>query len=54
MADGAASGIFFLPLKTILEVSMDLPDAVTFEHADGLIQGLVNLSPRKLDTLLKA
>ena len=28
--------------------------AVTFEHADELMQGLVNSSPRKLDTLLKA
>ena len=42
------------PEKAILEVLMDLPDAVTFEHADELMQGLVNLSPRKLDTLLSA
>ena len=27
---------------------------MTFEHANELMQGLVNLSPRKLDTLLKA
>lgn len=45
---------FSCPEKAILEVLMDLPEAVTFEHADELMQGLVNLSPRKLDELLKA
>ena len=44
---------FSCPEKAILELLMDLPDGVTFEHADELMQGLVNLSPRKLDTLLK-
>ena len=42
------------PEKAILELLVDLPDRVTFEHADELMQGLVNLSPRKLDTLLRA
>lgn len=45
---------FSCPEKAILELLMDLPDSVTFEHADELMQGLVNLSPRKLDTLLEA
>lgn len=45
---------FSCPEKAIVELLTDLPDAVTFEHANGLMQGLVNLSPRKLDTLLKA
>ena len=45
---------FSCPEKAILELLMDLPDRVTFEHADELMQGLVNLSPRKLNTLLKA
>ncbi|WP_420935359.1 type IV toxin-antitoxin system AbiEi family antitoxin domain-containing protein [Alteromonas sp. A081] len=45
---------FSCPEKALLELLVDLPDAVSFEHADELIQGLVNLSPRKLDTLLKA
>ena len=45
---------FSCPEKAILEVLVDLPDSVSFEHADELMQGLVNLSPRKLDTLLKA
>lgn len=45
---------FSCPEKSMLELLMDLPDTVTFEHADELMQGLVNLSPRKLDVLLKA
>lgn len=45
---------FSCPEKAILELLVDLPGGVTFEHADELMQGLVNLSPRKLDTLLKA
>lgn len=45
---------FSCPEKAMLELLMDLPDVVTFEHANELMQGLVNLSPRKLDTLLKA
>ena len=28
---------------------MDLPESVSFGHADELMQGLVNLSPKKLD-----
>lgn len=45
---------FSCPEKAILELLMDLPDSVTFEHANELMQGLVNLSPRKLDALLKS
>ncbi|AMK00347.1 hypothetical protein AVL55_05585 [Alteromonas macleodii] len=44
---------FSCPEKAIFELLMDLPDGVTFEHADELMQGLVNLSPRKLDELLQ-
>ena len=45
---------FSCPEKALLELLVDLPNAVSFEHADEIMQGLVNLSPRKLDTLLKA
>lgn len=45
---------FSCPEKAMLELLMDLPDAVTFEHANELMQGMVNLSPRKLGALLKA
>jgi len=39
--------------QAILEVLMALPEAVSFEHAEQLMQGLTQLSPRKLDALLK-
>lgn len=39
--------------KAYLEVLNEVPKHVSFEHADALLQGLHNLSPRKLDTLLK-
>jgi len=45
---------FSCPEKAILEVLMGVPESVSFEHADELMQGLVNLSPKKLDALLKA
>ena len=45
---------FSCPEKAILELLVNLPDSVTFEHADELMQGLVNLSPRKLHKLLLA
>jgi hypothetical protein len=40
--------------KAILELLMNVPDAISFEHADELMQGLHNLSPKKLDALLKS
>jgi hypothetical protein len=36
----------------MLEVLMDVPSTVSFEHADALMQGLHNLSPRKVNALL--
>jgi hypothetical protein len=45
---------FSCPEKAMLELLTDLPDAVTFDHANELMQGLVNLSPRRLNSLLKA
>ncbi|MCO7261133.1 type IV toxin-antitoxin system AbiEi family antitoxin [Dickeya zeae] len=42
------------PEKAILELLTAVPDSISFEHADQLMQGLHNLSPRKLDSLLKA
>ncbi len=38
--------------KAIIEVLTNVPKTVTFEHVDELMQGLVNLSPKKLDSLL--
>ena len=45
---------FSCPEKAIFEVLLNVPDSVSFEHADELMQGMVNLSPRKLDALLTA
>lgn len=42
------------PEQAYLEVLADLPDVVSFEHADNLMQGLTSFSPRRLDALLKA
>jgi hypothetical protein len=41
-----------VPELAILEVLMGVPKHVSFEHADELIQGLTQLSPRKLAELL--
>lgn len=41
------------PEKAILELLVAVPRNISFEHADQLMQGLHNLSPRKLDVLLK-
>ncbi|PCJ21836.1 MAG: hypothetical protein COB04_02340 [Gammaproteobacteria bacterium] len=46
--------LFSCPERAILEVLAGVPGSVSFEHADELMQGLVNLSPRKLDGLLDA
>ena len=42
------------PEKAILEVLKDLPDTISFEHADELMQGMTSLSPKKLTALLHA
>lgn len=52
--DGLPPLFFSCPEKAILEVLADVPNAISFEHADELMQGLHNLSPRKLDALLRA
>ena len=41
------------PERAYLEVLMDVPEKISFEHADQLIQGLTTLSPRRLERLLK-
>lgn len=50
----AAAIQYSCPEKAILEVLMSVPQSISFEHADQLMQGLVNLSPKKLDALLSA
>jgi hypothetical protein len=41
------------PERALLEVLNDVPGKITFEHADQLMQGLTNLSPRSLQQLLE-
>lgn len=41
------------PETAILEVLMDVPGKVSFEHADQLMQGLTTLSPKRLSATLK-
>lgn len=42
------------PEQAYLELLADVPDTVSFEHADQLMQGLTALSPRRLDALLRS
>lgn len=49
-------GVWLLasPEQAYLELLTHLPDTVSFELADNIMQGLTNLSPKRLDALLKA
>lgn len=42
------------PEQAYLELLAKVPNAVSFEQADNVMQNLVNLSPRRLDALLGA
>ena len=41
------------PERAVLELLEDVPEKVSFEHADQLMQGLTSLSPRRLEDLLR-
>ncbi len=41
------------PERALLEVLTDVPDKISFEHADQLMQGMTTLSPRTLQKLLE-
>lgn len=45
--------LYSCPEKAVLELLSTVPLFVSCEHADQLMQGLHNLSPRKLNALLK-
>lgn len=45
--------IISTPERAYLEVLLDVPQKVTFEHADQLMQGLTTLSPKSLQKLLE-
>lgn len=40
------------PERAVFELLADIPDQLSFEHADELLRGLPSLSPRKLTKLL--
>jgi hypothetical protein len=42
------------PERAYLEVLLDVPQKITFEHADQLMQGLTTLSPRNLQKTLES
>ncbi|HEY5749792.1 MAG TPA: type IV toxin-antitoxin system AbiEi family antitoxin domain-containing protein [Chryseolinea sp.] len=42
------------PERALLEVLMDVPENISFEHADQLLQGMTSLSPRSLQELLES
>lgn len=39
--------------RALFEVLMDVPEKISFEHADQLMQGMASRSPRRLNTLLE-
>ncbi len=41
------------PEKAFLEMMVDVPKNVSFDHANEVVQGLTSLSPNKLEKLLK-
>lgn len=41
------------PERAFLEVLRDVPDTVSFEHAEQLLQGMTTLSPRLMESLLR-
>lgn len=41
------------PERAFLEILMDVPENMSFEHADQLMQGMTALSPRRLERILK-
>lgn len=52
--DDAPPLLYACPELAYLETLCDLGAGVTFEHADELMQGAVNFSPRKLNGLLQS
>ncbi len=51
--EGFAGLILSTPERAYLEVLTDVPEKISFEHADQLMQGMTSLSPRSLQSLLE-
>ena len=41
------------PERAMLELLMDVPKTISFEHANEIMQGMTSLSPKKLQSLLE-
>lgn len=56
LSRSSSEGSFMLasPERAFIELLDDVPKQISFEHADEIMQGLMNLSPRKLEPLLKS
>jgi hypothetical protein len=50
--DGMPPLIVSTPERALLELLVNVPEQVSVEHADELVQGMTQLSPRKLTELL--
>jgi len=42
------------PEKAFIEMMVDVPKSISFDHANEIMQGMTSLSPNKLEELLKA
>ena len=42
------------PEKAYLEILLDVPNSISFDHANEIMQGMTSLSPKKLKVLLKS
>ena len=51
--DGKEDLLISSPERALMEILMDVPKELSFEHADQLMQGMTNLSPRSLQALLE-
>ncbi len=51
--EGKADLVLSSPERALLEILADVPDDISFEHADQLMQGMTSLSPSLLQTLLQ-
>ncbi len=51
--DGEDGLLISSPERALLEILTDVPKELSFEHADQLMQGMTNLSPRSLQALLE-
>jgi hypothetical protein len=45
--------VLSIPERAFLEILLDVPENISFEHADEIMQGLTSLSPRSLQGLLE-